>query len=189
MIVIGLTAPIGSGKNEFATALEHMGFFRINIAEILEREALLKGLHSDWESLQDLGDTLRQTHGASYLAKKALAVINASSSKLYLVNGIKNPAEVIFLQENLATSFKLIGLKANKQKRFFKLLNSTGVKQVTNIEEFEKLNARDFGEGQPEWGHQVSKCLELADLSVDLSKVTPQGIIDEAELSLKLLKL
>ena len=79
-----------------------------------------------------------------------------------VINSIRNPAEVEFLQREFGDKFSLIGIDAEENIRRERYLQRKGVR----AEDFEKDNRRDLGEKEAH-GQQVRKCLGLARKIID----------------------
>lgn len=116
------------------------------------------------DSLQDLGNELRETHGNSILAELTLKKLNGDEQ--YLVfDSIRNPGEIEFLRSHF--SILIIGVDANAEDRLNWYLERAKRRGEDNAtpESFWAANARDLGE-ESNSGQQVNRCLELADATI-----------------------
>ncbi len=162
MTYIGLTGPIASGKNEVAKYLIKKGFRYISLSEILREIAKKLGVKITRENLQDLGDRLRREYGNDYLARKALEKMDEGN---WVINSIRNPGEVEFFRKNLK-EFYLIAVDAPLEIRWERIRKRQKDTDPKTFEEFLKINERDLGINQPEYGQGVKRCMEMADFLI-----------------------
>jgi len=85
-----------------------------------------------------------------------------------IIDGIRNPAEIEFLRNN--SNFILIGVKANRELRFKRLLFRGKEWDPKTYEDFLKVDRRDIGVGQNKSGQQVGKCLAYCDYMLTNNK-------------------
>lgn len=165
MKVIGLTGTIGSGKDVAREILEKKFNARaIKLSDLLDYSALKKqGIKITRKIQQDLGDELRKQYGAHILAKIALDFMKKSDN-VKIIDGIRNPGEVGYLREQFGDNFILIAIDAPQQVRFERLFKRNRVADPKTWEEFTVADERDQGKDQPNYGQQVSKCIEMADI-------------------------
>lgn len=163
-MVIGVTGTKAAGKDEFVNILrEEHGFASFSLADIVREEAKKRGLPPTTANLQDIGNKLRRLQGSTILAEMTVKKISAlpEGSKI-VINSIRNPAEVEFLQREFGDNFSLIGIDADEEIRRERYLKRKEVRE----ENFEKDNKRDLGEKEL-YGQQVRKCLNLARTIID----------------------
>ena len=111
--------------------------------------------------LQDVGDKLRREYGDEVLAQRIIKAINEQKKDKIVIEGIRNPAEIEFLKKN--QNFILIGVKANRELRFKRVLSRGKEWDPKIYEDFLKVDRRDLGVGQQKSGQQVGKCLSYCD--------------------------
>ena len=164
-MIIGLTGTIGSGKSSIALYLQNKGFQYITISDIIREEAIRKGIFIKRKELQDLGNQMRKLKGNNYWARQVLKKI--SQDENWIIDGIRNLGEVEELRE--LKNFILIGIDAPEELRLIraKRRNSERVSSdPKDMEELKHLEARDRGIGEPDYGQQVLKCLQVADHTI-----------------------
>ncbi len=162
MIIIGLTGPIASGKNEVADYLRKKGFKYISLSEILREIAKKLGIKITRENLQNLGDELRRKFGRDFLARKAAERIKEGN---WVINSIRNPGEVEFFRK-VFKDFFLIAVDAPLEVRWERIRKRRKDTDPKSFEEFLRINRRDLGENQPEYGQKVKECMEIADFKI-----------------------
>ncbi|MEK6760533.1 MAG: hypothetical protein AABX93_01270, partial [Nanoarchaeota archaeon] len=84
-------------------------------------------------------------------------------NKNYLIDGIRNPGEVEELKKT--GNFLLISIDAPFEERYLRVIKRNKESDPKEREEFIKIDARDFGEENPE-GQQVGKCMAMADFQI-----------------------
>ena len=162
-MIIGLTGTIASGKDVAADALKKRGFIALSLSDEVREEANARGVELTKENLQKLGNDMRKESGKGILAQKILMKIT-NPQKNYVINGIKNPAEVAELKN--WPSFYLIAIDSPPQTRFQKMMTRNRSSDPKNFYEFTKLDTIDHGQGQDENGQQVAACMKIADCSI-----------------------
>lgn len=171
-MILGLTGPFGSGKTTIANYLQTKNFQFITLSDIIREGARKRNLPLERKALQDLGNELRQTQGKNYLAKKALEKIDPKEN--WIIDGIRNPSEIEELKK--VKEFRLISLDAPREIRLQRVISNLGIRKERkdsdpkDIEEVKRLEARDRGVDEEEFGQQVAKCMEFADHKIDTNE-------------------
>lgn len=182
--IIGLTGPMGSGKTTASELLQSRGYSRFSFSEAIKVEAAKRGLPIDDRSvLQDIGDDLRKTFGFDILAKRTLDTFRESGEQNAVIDGIRNPGELMCIQE--AGGF-VIGINAPVEKRFERVKKRGHSYDPQTHEEFEITEQRDRGVGQKSYGQQADECLKLSDVVIENNGTLEEfkkKIIDAVDLS------
>lgn len=167
MKVIGLTGTIGSGKEVVREILEkNTNSYSVVLSSLLKEDALKKqGIQVTREIRQNLGNELRKQYGTEILAKIAVSFMQNNKDFL-IIDGIRNPGEVDFLREKFGEEFKLIAVDSPQQLRFERMNGRNREGDPAIWEEFVRLDERDQGKDEPEYGQQVKKCIEMADVLI-----------------------
>lgn len=160
-MIIGLTGPMGSGKTTIVDALKKQGFEHITLSDSVREEAKKRGLPSERTTLQNIGQSLREQFGAGVLAKKALENIMKRNGEKWIVDGIRNPAEIDELKKH--GNFVLIANTVPEDVIIKRILSRKRSIDTLNEEAIRTKLKREMGEGEPPEGQQVSKCIEMAD--------------------------
>jgi dCMP deaminase len=161
---IGLTGYMGSGKGELVKLLQDCGYTYISLSDVVREAATKKKLHHTRDNLQKMGNELRKKGGAGVLGAKVRKMIEKNPEKNWVIDGIRNPAEILELNHLL--EFQLIGITASPEFIVKRLTarNREGTK-LSREEILQKLN-REKGIGEPPEGQQVAKCLEACDFLI-----------------------
>ena len=162
-ITIGVVGQIASGKGILVKYLtEKLDFTAFSLSSIVHEELEKKGrVKFTRQMLQDVGDKLRREYGDEVLAQRIIKAINEQKKDKIVIEGIRNPAEIEFLKKN--QNFILIGVKANRELRFKRVLSRGKEWDPKIYEDFLKVDRRDLGVGQQKSGQQVGKCLSYCD--------------------------
>lgn len=163
--VIGVVGPIASGKGVLIKILQEKGYNVLSLSDVVRERTKEWGLPVTRENLQNVGDTLRQKFGNAFLAESISPYIHKKSSEKFVIDAIRNPAEVEFLKKHFHAY--IIGITASPEKRFALMQKRGKEYDPKTWEEFQKAETRDRGIGQEKYGQQVEACLKLADLILD----------------------
>lgn len=168
MKVIGLTGTIASGKTSVKDAITRKkSADYVTLSSLIMEETIKKrGLSVDRFNKQNLGNELRQRYGNDVLVKTAWNFMQ-KNKEILIIDGIRNPGEVEFLRKNLGKDFVLIAVDAPRELRWQRVQSRNRPTDPKTFEEFIKLDERDQGANEPEYGQQVRKCIEMADFVLD----------------------
>lgn len=163
-IIIGLTGSMGSGKGEVTRVLQAKGFEYISLSSMVREEARRRGVPEERERLMEVGNSMRAEGGTGVLAKKALEKIMSSSSDLWVVDGIRNPAEIDVLKASGLAH--IVGVEANRDLLVSRILSRARPGDaIAEAAIIAKLD-REWGVGEPDDGQQVGRCMEKTDVTI-----------------------
>lgn len=169
-MIIGVTGPIASGKNEIVNKLIKKGFINLRVSDSLKELAKKQGIPLEREPLQNLGNELRKKYGAGYLAEQL--TLKIEPGKRYVVDSIRNPGEVETLKK--LKDFVLIGFNAPYEKRIEFLLARKKAGDPLDKDEIKAIEERDRGKGEDAHGQRVDDCFEMAH-----HKIINEGSLEE----------
>ena len=163
MIIIGVVGQIACGKGVLKDYLVNkMEFISFSLSSIVHDELAKKGIEDfSRKTLQDIGDKLRLRYGRDVLAKRAVVFAKKNRIKRFVIEGIRNTAEVEYLKK--LDDFILIGVKSKRELRYKRLLQRAKPWDPKIWEDFIEVDRRDLGIGQKREGQQVGKCLAYCD--------------------------
>ena len=169
-IIIGVVGQIASGKGILVKYLtERLSFVSFSLSSIVHDDLKKKGTKEfTRQTLQDVGDKLRREYGDDVLARRLNELIKGQKKDRVVIEGIRNPGEIEFLKKN--QKFILIGVKANRELRFKRLLSRGKEWDPKTYEDFIRVDRRDIGVGQGKNGQQVRKCLAYCDFILTNNK-------------------
>jgi len=160
-MIIGLTGPMGSGKTTIVDVLKKLGYRLVTLSDMVREEAKRRNASDERESLMNVGQSLRHEFGAGVLGAHALEKIEKEGGDKWLVDGIRNPAEVLELKKH--PDFILIANTAPEKAIIERILSRKRSIDTLDAEEIKKKLRREMGEGEPPDGQQLGKCIEMAD--------------------------
>jgi len=167
-MIIGLTGPLCAGTDTFGEILrKEKGFFWFSYSDVLREELGKRGVEITRKNLQDVGDELRMSEGLGVLSKRLIEKMNYG--KDYVIGNIRNPGEVEVLREKFGKDFVLVRIDAELMIRFERLLQRRREKDPETFEEFKRVEKRDFGFHEEDYGQQHAAVFQMADFSVDNS--------------------
>jgi len=189
IVYVGVVGQIAVGKGVLVEYLtKKLGFVSFSLSSILHQELKKKNINEfTRKTLQDMGDQLRKRYGDDVLARRAIEVLKKEKENHVVIEGIRNPGEIEFLKKNPA--FVLIGVKANRELRFKRLLNRAKPWDPRTFSDFVKIDRRDLGVGQNKSGQQVGKCLAYCDYVLTNNKDKKDFERKVKELMKKIFKL
>jgi len=179
-MIIGLTGSMGCGKGEIVKILEKEGFSYITLSMMVREEARKRGIEEEREKLMEVGNSMRREEGAGVLARRAVAKILASGHDKWVIDGIRNPAEIDEVRKVEEKKADFIGVIDGKDFRSFivgvnterellisRILSRARESDAKTKDEIVRKIDRELGVGEPEDGQQVAKCLQKVDVMID----------------------
>jgi dephospho-CoA kinase len=161
---IGLTGRMASGKGEVVRILKNHGLRYISLSDIVRREAAKSEPGLARGQMQDLGNRLRAEGGAGILGKMVRELIEAAGESPWVIDGIRNPAEVAELRK--MARFFLIGIESNVEIILARMKERGRSTDTVSEAELRTALAREWGAGEPEGGQQVGPTMAMADFVI-----------------------
>jgi dephospho-CoA kinase len=162
---IGLTGSMGSGKGEVVHILSQMGFAVTSLSDMVRLEGRKRYGEPTRQQLQDTGNDLRRLGGAGVLGRLVADQIDQEPPGRWLIDGIRNPAEVAQLRR--LVPFHLLGIRARREVLIERLLCRKRSDDLADEVELGRRLDREWGIGEPEDGQQVGPTMALADAFID----------------------
>jgi len=153
-LCIGLTGRFLSG----------CGFRYISLSDIVRSEAAKAGPRVTRSQMQDIGNRLRREGGAGVLGRIICERIVVAADKRWVIDGIRNPAEVLELKKT--GNFFLIAIDSTMQNIMGRLKQRGRETDVAAEKELQSSLEREWGSGEPEGGQQVGRTMAMADFTV-----------------------
>jgi dephospho-CoA kinase len=161
---IGLTGRMASGKGEVVRILKNHGLQYISLSDIVHREAAKIKPAINRSQMQDLGNRLRREGGAGILGKMVRELIEAAGPSSWVIDGIRNPAEVMELKK--MDRFFLVGIESGVETILERMKKRGRATDAVGEAELRAVLAREWGNGEPEGGQQVGRCMAMADFTI-----------------------
>ncbi|HEX7502162.1 MAG TPA: AAA family ATPase [Acidobacteriota bacterium] len=161
---IGLTGRMACGKGEAVRILDARGFAYVSLSDIVRREAAREGGTVSRGTMQDIGNRLRAEGGAGVLGRMVREQIAAAAEARWVIDGIRNPAEVRELKK--IRDFFLIGIDCPIPIILARMKERGRATDAVSEAELRASLDREWGLGEPEGGQQVGTTLAMADFTV-----------------------
>ena len=169
---IGLTGRMASGKGEVVRRLKNHGLHYISLSDIVRRKAAKIGPAISRSQMQDLGNRLRSEGGAGILGKMVRELIDASEPMPWVIDGIRNPAEVRELRK--MPGFVLLGIESDEAIILARMKQRGRPTDAVSEAELREALAREWGSGEPEAGQQVGPTMAMADFIITNNGSLPE---------------
>jgi dephospho-CoA kinase len=163
-LCIGLTGRMASGKGEAVRILSSYGFQYVSLSDIVRDEAARIDPAVSRRRMQDIGNRLRAAGGAGVLGRLVRERILAAPGERWVIDGIRNPAEVRELKK--IGAFFLIGIDCDIPTILARMRVRGRATDAVSEGELRAGLEREWGQGEPEGGQQVGPTLALADFTV-----------------------
>ncbi len=160
-MIIGLTGSLAAGKGVVSDFLKEKGFVYLSLSDELREIAKEMKIELTRENLQNLGNHLRESKGAGILAEGIVNKIQNQEYKKAIVDGIRNPYEIIVLKR--LKKFFLVSVDASQEIRFQRIVKRNRESDPKNWEDFLRVDKRDKGLGELATGQAVEECMKQAD--------------------------
>lgn len=156
---------MGCGKGEVVKILEEKGFKYVRLSSMVREEAKRRGVGEEREQLMEVGNSMRAAGGNGVLATKTLETIQSSDHDLWIVDGIRNPAEIDELQKG--EGVHIVGVTADREMIVDRIMSRAREGDATTRQEIEAKMDREWGIGEPPEGQQVGQCMEKVDVTIE----------------------
>ncbi len=160
-MLIGLTGENCAGKGTVAEYLEKKSFYYYSLSDVIRGELRAEGKEITRENLIAKGNCLREEFGLGVLAEKA--VKNLEADKNYVIDSIRNPAEIELLKK--LKSFTLIAVRATSEKRFERMKKRGREGDPDTLEKFLAVESAEASNDDAA-KQQVLACLDMADKGI-----------------------
>jgi dephospho-CoA kinase len=155
---------MASGKGEVVRFLKNYGFQYISLSDIVRREAAKIHPPLNRSQMQDLGNRLRAEGGAGILGKMVRELVEAAGPSSWVIDGIRNPAEVVELRK--MAGFVLLGIETDVPVILARIRKRGRSTDAVGEEVIRASLEREWGDGEPDGGQQVGCCMAMADFTI-----------------------
>jgi dephospho-CoA kinase len=162
-VIIGLTSFIGAGKTTVGDYLVKKGFVFYSLSDVIREEIRSRGLEITRDRLTEVGNELRKKFGSSVLADRIIEKISKEPSENYVIDSIRNPAEIEALKKR--KDFKLLFVDAPIETRFKRIVERQREKDPQTFDDFKKTEEREM-QSKDSSSQQLLKCKQMADIVI-----------------------
>ena len=152
---------MASGKTTVLDVLKKLGYQHVTLSDMVREEARRLGVTEERENLMNVGQTLRQKYGAGVLAFRAIEKIKSSGGDKWVIDGIRNPAEIDEIKKESGTV--IIANTAPEELIIKRIMSRKRSDDTFDEVSIRRKLRREMGEGEPADGQQVGKCIAKAD--------------------------
>ena len=163
-MILGITGPVCSGADTLGKILEEKGFVWISFSDILREELNKRGEEVTRDSLQKIGNELREKYGSGVLSERIIERVNKDKGKNYVVGNMRNPGEVERFRK--VKDFFLIKIDAPQKLRFQRMLERKREKDPRTFSDFLELEKQENGKNQKEHGLHHFRVFDMADFVI-----------------------
>ena len=163
-MIIGLTGRNGAGKGTVAEWFTTRGFRFTSLSDAIRRDLRARGLEVTRDNLIAGGRRLRTEGGAGVLASRCLAYLATEGGGDWIVDSIRNPAEVDVLRT--AEGFELIEVCADAEVRYDRVVLRARGGDATSFEEFMRQERAELHSKEAA-AQQLVATAAMADRQVD----------------------
>jgi dephospho-CoA kinase len=163
-LCIGLTGRMACGKGEAVRILGARGFSYVSLSDIVRREAARDNLIVSRARMQDIGNRLRAQGGAGVLGRMVREQVAGASGTRWVIDGIRNPAEVRELKK--ISEFFLVAIDCPIPTILARMKQRGRATDAVSEAELLAGLEREWGLGEPEGGQQVGPTMAMADFTV-----------------------
>jgi dephospho-CoA kinase len=145
-LVIGVAGMPGAGKSVVVNVARENGYGVVVMGDVVREEAEKRFLEQNPENLGSIMLELRQSEGASVIAKRCIPKIENASENKIIVDGIRSLAEVEEFKRYFP-KFTIIAVHTSPETRFKRLYHRQRSDDPKNWEIFHERDMRELGVG------------------------------------------
>ncbi len=166
-LVVGICGPIGSGKGVVTDWFKDHGFLTVSLSDEIRIELRNRNREITRESLQEVGNELRENSGDDILAKRVWAKVGQVKDSRVVIESIRHPEEAKYLQ--VQGNFYLINVTTDQKTRFERVAKRHRSGDSLTWEDFLREDAEESMGHHGDHSQLVNETAKLADYTVDNS--------------------
>lgn len=165
--VIGLVGHKAAGKDVLCDYLAQHGYVKRKMSDVIfaEMAALGNPKPSIAESQAYSNKRKFDTGEAGLWSRLVCEAAYAAGERKFIMNGIRNPAEIDVLQRLLGDRLTLVGITGPLKLRCERALKRAQRGDPTDFDGFIAMDERDRGLGEPEEGQHTDRCMARVPLT------------------------
>lgn len=183
LFAVGATGLPGVGKGAFIELLREslaekgLETRYYSLSNELRTEARRRGLTIERMVLRDIGNELRQAHGAGVLSLYVHRQIerdiieNPNPPFVAVIDGLRNPEEITVLREKMGEAFCMVAVTAPIDILLERIAARARPDEpqafIQEKEAARQMIIGESGQGEPTHGHNINQCINMADVSLN----------------------
>jgi dephospho-CoA kinase len=177
---VGVTGLPGAGKGEFVARLQAVLYeagitaYHFSLSDVLRAYLRKQGLPVERPTLHRVANELRAEHGAGVLAAmvadliaEQIKPVKQDAKVVVIIDSIRTPDEIRTLRERYKDRFVMVGLEAPIEVLVTRIIERRRSDESADVLAQEasvrEMLLKESGQGEPEHGHSILKCIEMAD--------------------------
>lgn len=177
---VGVTGLPGAGKGEFVARLQAVLYeagitaYHFSLSDVLRAYLRKQGLPVERPTLHRVANELRAEHGAGVLAAmvgdliaEQIKPVKQDAKVVVIIDSIRTPDEIRTLRERYKDRFVMVGLEAPIEVLVTRIIKRRRSDESADVLAQEasvrEMLLKESGQGEPEHGHSILKCIEMAD--------------------------
>lgn len=164
--VIALIGLPGAGKGAVSDILKGRGFRHVATGDMVREEAVRRGVGIDERyKLHEIANAIQAEGGPEALAKMVIEKIRTSVESVWVVDGIRHPAQVAELKKEI--NALILGITASREMLAERILGRGRTGDPKTPKEVFDLLEREWDSGIATYGIQVGQCMPMADKIIE----------------------
>src|SRR3989344_2803852 len=166
-LVVGVCGPIGSGKGVVTDWFKDHGFLTVSLSDEIRVELRNRNREITRESMQEVGNQLREELGDSVLAQRVWDKVGKVEDSRIVIESIRHPEEAKYLQAQ--GNFCLINVTADQKVRYERVAKRHRSGDSLTWEDFLREDTEESMGHHGDHSQLVNATAKLADFTVDNS--------------------
>lgn len=158
----GVIGRNGSGKSTVCEYLVSKGYCVYSLSDIVRDHATTKQLPNDRNTLTQLANELKESHGNDYFAHCVVKKAKEQPHHHVVFDSIRHPSEMQYLR---TYDVHFIGVSASLQDCYDRIVRRKKGTDFVSFDEFKRQDEYEMNGKSP--GQLISECLTLCDLTID----------------------
>lgn len=165
-MIIGITGFLACGKGAVSEILKQKGFIVYSCSDEIRDECRKNNIELTRETLQKVGNKLREKYGANVLAKRLVERITKEGlDKNYVIESIRTSGEIEELKK--LPNFTLVFIDADAKTRYKRAKERLREKeQISSFEAFMASEKKELTSKDPN-SQNLEKCKKLSEFTID----------------------
>lgn len=178
-MIIGITGTLGAGKGTVVEYLQTKGFRHYSISGFIAKEIDRRGLPVNRDTMTEVGNDLRKTHGPEYLTAELLKQATEAGGDA-IIESIRSVGEAAYLKDRGAL---LWAVDADVRTRYERIAKRGSEKDFVSFEKFVADEERE-SRGTNPMEMNLPACIAMADV-VFQNNGTQEKLFMQVEEALK----